>query len=135
MSARSKFGITLEAFASFFGRVPEPGEDLTLFMAKSLAQVWRAYSELVSSGAETHFYNRELVMPHIQRAWRELLVLRSIQPDVDETIFTRYGKITTFVTTYGVPKDETSKATEAIRSKLARKRTYRYPYKGKKGED
>jgi hypothetical protein len=74
-------------------------------------------------------------MPHIQRAWRELLVLRSIQPDVSEMLFTRYGKITTFVTTHDIPQDDKSKATEAIHSKLARKRTYRYPYKGKKGED
>jgi hypothetical protein len=81
--------------ASLLAGEYNPGQDLTLEIAKNLAFAWLAFERLKESGEDLTIERRELIGPQLIKAWRETLESRRrISPEkIDDTLLSRYGRI------------------------------------------
>lgn len=82
----SKHGVPLKVWAKKVG-CSETLADPTLVAALALGE---AYSLIIT--LDHSLYRRELIIPALEQAWRELLFLRSCQTEnLQEDFLTRYG--------------------------------------------
>lgn len=91
----SKYGVGIDQFAHILAKDSTLGKDISLDIAVHLAKAWLAMQELKKSGADITFQDRELVFPYLERAWRDLIKIRSGLPadSLDVKDLSRYGRI------------------------------------------
>jgi hypothetical protein len=73
----------------------EPGPDPSVDVLTHLARAYAAVQHIIDSGADTSLSGNQLVIPAIERAYREALYLRTRLPKdgLDETLITRFGRL------------------------------------------
>ena len=93
-SNKTRIGQRIGQLAARLSRSIPDAEDQTLYAACQVALAWRSVVALEAMGVNLEFKGQPLVLPHLERAYREIMRIRSKLPEdlLDTTQVDKYGR-------------------------------------------